>query len=254
MRRHKKIRLRLYDYARSELSDGERTEIAYHLTQCGRCRTELEILNTTLRALTPLQESPAGRQPGEYWTAFASRVERRMADRTRQPSRFRMVSDSIVPLLRPRWKPAVAFAGGFVLILLIAGVWMNRPVEKVPDFSGGNDIPIVQAAQRAEVRDYFERSRTLLIGVANIPAADGDKIDLSVERTAARGLVRQARYLGDKPLDSRSQELIRELERVLIELANMEEQADVPEVEMIRTEMHQQNLLFKIRMAENRIR
>jgi hypothetical protein len=111
----------------------------------------------------------------------------------------------------------------------------------------------VQAAQRAEVRDYFERSRTLLIGVANIPAADGDKIDLSVERTAARGLVRQARYLGDKPLDSRSQELIRELERVLIELANMEEQADVPEVEMIRTGMHQQNLLFKIRMAENRI-
>jgi hypothetical protein len=63
-------------------------------------------------------------------------------------------------------------------------------------------------------------------------------------------LVREARYLKQQPLDVRSRQLMNDLERILIELANTEEQNDLPNVEIIRGGIHQENLLFKIRMAE----
>jgi len=39
------------------------------------------------------------------------------------------------------------------------------------------------------------------------------------------------------------------MERILIELANLEEEADLPNVELIQSGIHRENLLFKIRMA-----
>jgi hypothetical protein len=108
-------------------------------------------------------------------------------------------------------------------------------------------------SSRQAVEEYLLGSRMLLIGFANMSPEQGKPTDLSLERTAARSLVRQARLLADEPLDERSQELVRELERILIELANLEETADVPAIEIIRTGVRQQNLLFKIRMAEDQL-
>ena len=93
----------------------------------------------------------------------------------------------------------------------------------------------------------------LLVGIANLNPEEGKPLDLGIERKAARSLVLQARLLSERSIDERSRELLQELERILIELANLEETADVPEVEMIRTGMRQQNILFKIRMAENQL-
>ena len=41
-----------------------------------------------------------------------------------------------------------------------------------------------------------------------------------------------------------------DLEKILIELANIEEHRDLPNVEIVRGGIRQENLLFKIRMAE----
>ena len=88
------------------------------------------------------------------------------------------------------------------------------------------------------------------MGITNISAVQGQTVDLSVERQAARGLIRQARYLDQQSLDERSRELIKALERILLELANMKQEADLPDVEIVRSGIHQENMLFKIRMAE----
>lgn len=254
MRDHRKTQKNLYDYARGEVTAEEGKDIKQHLAQCRECRKDLELLSEALQALPPLSEPPSIRRPVEYWNSFAQRVEYRLADQRRQPSRIQITLDALASYFRPRWKLAAAFAGGFAMILLAVRIWMTQPGDTVVDVVERSEAPVVQASHNADLQDYFERSKTLLIGIANIPAEEGEQIDLSVERTAARSLVHQARYLNTKPLDTRSRELIRELERVLIELANMEDQADVPEVEMIRTGLRQQNLLFKIRMTEHQQR
>ena len=74
--------------------------------------------------------------------------------------------------------------------------------------------------------------------------------DVSVEQEKSRELIHEARYLKNQPLDPRSQRLIEDLEKILIELANMKQEGNAPNVEIIRGGLHQENLLFKIRMEE----
>ena len=47
-----------------------------------------------------------------------------------------------------------------------------------------------------------------------------------------------------------AEKLIGDLEKILIELANIKEESGLPNVEIVRGGIHQENLLFKIRMAE----
>jgi len=90
----------------------------------------------------------------------------------------------------------------------------------------------------------------LLIGISNLKTGAGEPVDLSVEQRASRDLVREARYLKQRPLDPRVDELIDSMSRILIEMANITRDNQIPNVEIVRSGIHQENLLFKIRMAE----
>jgi hypothetical protein len=91
----------------------------------------------------------------------------------------------------------------------------------------------------------------LFVGLTNMKLHDDENIDLSAERKVSRQLIHEARYLKTQPIDERSAQLIGDLEKILIELANMKEENDISNVEIIRGGIHQENLLFKIRMAES---
>jgi len=147
----------------------------------------------------------------------------------------------------------VALVGAVSAIILSVGLWITSWAPSAEGPRGDAVVPVMGVSSRQAVEEYFTASRMLLIGIANMSPEEGKPIDLSLERTTARSLVRQARLLADEPIDERSQELLGELERILIELANLEESADVPGIELIRTGVRQQNLLFKIRMAEDRL-
>jgi hypothetical protein len=251
MMRHAAVRKNLVEFVRGELPAEAMADVEHHLGKCRECREECAKLKDVLHAMPVRSTPPSDLQPEEYWQSFARRVDGRLGEEQRRRMHQRPVLDGVADYLRLHWKPALVSAGVGALVVGVLAVWFSGRREQLPLVPQGQEVPVMQTAQRDEVNDYFERSRVLLIGVANIPAEDGDKVDLSVERHAARELVHTARYLEKKPIDSRSRELIRELERVLVELANIEEQADIPEVDVIRTGVRQQNLLFKIRMAEN---
>jgi hypothetical protein len=254
MRRHDIVRKSLVEYVRGELPANEAAEVERHLGGCRECRDECEELKVVLRAIPVRPTPPSDRQPADYWHTFALRVDARIAGQQRVSAPRHLAFDEPAGYLRLHWKPILAYAGAGALVAGLLGIWFFGEHGRPSLVPVNQEVEVVQAAHKEEVNDYFERSRILLIGIANIPVEDGDKVDLTVERNAARDLVRTARYLERKPIDSRSRELIRELERVLVELANLEEQADIPEVDVIRTGMQQQNLLFKIRMAENQKR
>jgi hypothetical protein len=252
--RHSTARKNLVEHVRGELAAKQAAEVERHVSDCLECREECEILKEVFRAMPVASGSFSDRPPADYWKTFARRVDARLADKGRKPAPIRLNLDGIGAYLRPRWKPVLVSAGVGALMTAAIAIWLLGPREHPPVVPGAQDAQVIQATHREEINDYFERSRILLIGIANLPADDGDKIDFSVERSAARDLVHTARYLEQKPIDSRSRELIRQLERVLVELANLEAQTDVPEVDVIRTGLRQQNLLFKIRMAENQKR
>ena len=250
---HADVRANLYDFICGELSPQQRTTIEEHLASCGDCRREADVLASLLSDFPREVRSPGNDRPETYWHIFAPRIEEKLT----QDRRRRRLSDwaSIRfnwPLLSGR-RPSVALVGAVSAIVLSIGLWLTSgpPSGEAPQ--GDAVVPVMGVSSRQTVEEYFTASRMLLIGIANMSPEEGQPIDLTLERTTARTLVRQARLLADEPVDERSQELLGELERILIELANLEESADVPGIELIRTGVRQQNLLFKIRMAEDRI-
>jgi hypothetical protein len=116
--------------------------------------------------------------------------------------------------------------------------------------------PTLESTQLTEmdkkIGQYFRKSKTLLIGISNMNLESDHPVDLSTERKVSRQLVDQVRYLREQPMDINSAKLIGDLERIQIELANLKENNDNPQIEMVRNGIHKENLLFKIRMAESR--
>jgi hypothetical protein len=52
------------------------------------------------------------------------------------------------------------------------------------------------------------------------------------------------------PLDDRSVRLLSDLQKIQIELANLDASYSAPEVELIRHGIRRENLLFKVRVSE----
>ncbi len=247
MSNHRYFQSHLYEFVRDELNPSERKEIEAHLVGCRSCRDEVSGLTEAFSAFPPHRYDASAQRSDAYWEMFAGRVGQRLRQRKTLPSLISALTGRLEFVFK--FRPALAYsvAGATLAVLLTFTVWLSLP----------GDVPRQRAEVTTEaqtshaVKDYFEESRMLLIGIVNRPAGESEPLDLSVERTAARQLVRQARYLTDQPIDEESAELIRELQRILVELANLEETADIPDVELIRTGVRQENVLFKIRMAEH---
>lgn len=101
-----------------------------------------------------------------------------------------------------------------------------------------------------QVQKYLERSKVLLLGLINLEPAGDQKIDLSKERRVSRALIKQASFLKENLKEQRLKELINELEGILIEIANMEDQEDLPNVEVLRRGINRQGILLKINIYE----
>lgn len=249
--RHAKIRRQLYDYVLDELPPAGRAIVKEHLHSCDSCSADVQRLTRALGLLKIPARLPSDDLPPAYWNNFASQVDAKI---NQTHSRFGVLSIfenlGTFILLRPA---GAATAMGTLVVATIAFLLFPRSVPLTEQGKPEAIAPHVVQANRADVRmdDYLRKSKVLLVGLANMKPADEGPIDLSVERDVSRKLVHEARYLKQQPLDPRSSRLINDLDKILIEIANMKETTDRPRVEYIRGGIHQENLLFKIRMAEN---
>ena len=263
--RHSRVRPFLYEYVRGELSQEQSREIAGHLLSCDRCAGEVEQIRTIVTATETQLCTASDHRSADYWQNFTDGVEERIeAGGHERDAPLIRILDAIGLFLRFRG-PAIAIAGGSLALILLGFFALRQfrvesvlPEDgartEVESETGGatrSDEGQPQAiAMDARMGDYFRKSKVLLVGISNLKTADDTPFDLSAERRVSRQLVTQARYLKNQPLDMRSARLIGDLEKVLIELANIKEEGGTPNVDLIRSGIQRQNLLFKIRMAE----
>jgi hypothetical protein len=259
MNRHASIRELLYDYVRGDIAPDQRLSIEQHLAVCPSCAEDVKTIRSLIAAVTPSLQQPSEQLPSEYWTTFVDNVEARL--RSRHPAKeqvFEQLTQWIETAFTFR-KPYVVMSGALCLGIFI-GVVIFMPTAKEaqkPDLSlqqAQEESPTettqaIVVADRA--RQYFRKSKVLLVGLTNMKLNVSQPIDLSVEQAHSRELIHEARFLKYAGLDNRSTKLVNDLEKILIELANLEQHGDLPNVELIRSGIHQENLLFKIRMAES---
>ncbi|MBX2992872.1 MAG: zf-HC2 domain-containing protein [Bacteroidetes bacterium] len=253
--KHSAIQNLLYDFVQNELNESDRKTVEQHLSSCTRCSNELSELRKTLAILPRPASQPEEIRDEAFWQSLAVNIEREIRLQ-RVPKRDRVTS--FIEQVRSFFalRPAYAFSAGAALAGIVAAVILFRPQDESSMLvTEKNTLPeetlMMPTASESQQRisDYFRKSKVLLVGLANLKTEDEQNIDLSNERTVSRSLVHEARFLQQQPLDGRSARLIRDLEKIMIELANLEETTDLPNVELIRSGIRQENLLFKIRMA-----
>ncbi len=286
MNKHQEIRDALYEYLAEELDSPSRDRIERHLQSCASCRRDLAILREAFVVLPTPDDDPAGARTPAFWEGFPFRIEQ--AVRARQQGTWKRVlphlRDSLLSFAVMR-KGQIALAGAAtgLCALALALFLRSNPTPVALESTRGTPPPLAEVHPRQpvdttsptplvippsrssaiasttkigheRVSDYFRKSKILLIGVANLKDGQDSPPDLSTERSVSRALVREARYLKQEPgLNPKAKELIDELNRILIQLANLSEQNDASGIEIVRGGIRQENLLFKIRMAETAI-
>ena len=256
MTKHSDTKNQLYDYAMNLLNDDARRNVEQHLLSCKSCTEDLKALQRAITLLPHSSTQPGDAKDEAFWTSLANNIERELRLRAQhKPSPLSELYDKAKSFFTFRPVYAYAFGSSLAAIVLAIVLFRLHPVQK-QQIAEQNQLPIDSSIVYADynnqerISQYFRRSRTLLVGIANMKTNDEQNLDLSAERKLSRNLIHEARYLKQQPMNERSAKLVQDLEKILIELANLEETNDVPNVELIRSGISQENLLFKIRMAE----
>jgi hypothetical protein len=255
MSRH--VRAELYDYARGILPGAEEAVVRTHLEQCEECSGDLQAIRDSLLLLSRADHLPSESRDDAFWSGLLDRVEHDLQSDALPVPMWRRLLDATVTVDFPG-RRILAFAGtGAVAIaaLLAIMLWPHDSTEP-PALKRSNVVqqasdedPALVATRR--MNDYFRKSKVLLVGLANMKDREEEAANFSQEREQSRLLVREAREIRQYPLDRRSDRLVGDVQKILIGLANMDTKKEVPDVEILRTGIRRENLLFRVRMAEN---
>jgi hypothetical protein len=255
-----------------ELGEAEKRAFDEHLGACPECASEYSVLGATLRVMDGRKRSDPG---PEFWDGYFDRLSRRM-----EAEGGRETAGTVPPSLPlrariarlfsslPRWSYQVAGAAALLLVGILIGrgllVKPNTLVTAENRTGGGatdDQVRLLAASDAASDRayDYLERSKVLLLGLVNYDPGTEDPyaLDLPRRKEVSRGLVSEAADIRSgltSPGQSRLKELVSELERILLQIANLEAGQNLDAVEIVKEGVEQTGLFLKIdltRMARD---
>ena len=252
MRKHSHIQALLYEYLRGDLNPIDHKKVEDHLAECQHCASEAMSLIAMIKTIDREIKAPSEEQSPEFWNNFVLRVEDKLREEQHAEKRpTSSIWDKLESLFIFRRRIIAAACGSLAIVLLIVVIlkWYTPPQHEEQREQIAQQ-PLQSDTTSERMSKYFRKSKVLLVGITNMKTDEHYPLDLTAERRASRELIHEARYLKSQPLDIRSAKLIDDMEKILIELANLEEQNDLPNVDIIRGGIHSENLLFKVRRAE----
>ena len=244
----KDVQKNLSDYLEKRLPDSRQTKFEKHLKVCMNCSAELEALKMIVAEASSLERVVA---PDSLWTRIESEL-----DVTDEPFLTKVSNE--VTELRERFGrlfkfpvPAIRMAG--VLAVLLIGIFLGRTF-----FSTRENANLVRQTdvERAELKlisqrteHYLEKSTILFLGIVNAESPQEENSDWSTEKRVAQNLMKEAAFLKgglSRMKNERVKQLVEELELILLEIANLEEEQDVENIELIKSGIDRKALLLKI--------
>lgn len=224
-------------------SDAEAVEA--HLTKCAPCRDELERLRHVLSLMDRVDAFSPPEPPGpgferEVW----ARLEPHLT-----PGRPWWTD-----WLRPRNLVLAASVATLLLVAFVAGR-MSR--DETAPASAATDAPagIAERVLVVAVVDHLDRSQMVLLEVLNADVESAG--DLAAEQTLARELVAASRLYRQSAVlagDGTTGDVLDELERTLLEIANTPGDASRDEIDALRARIASRGLLFKVRVVHSEMR
>lgn len=227
---------------RYHLGDDEegREAARAHLASCETCREALEQVGDVLAmvANSPLPEPPEGFER-VMWARVSSNVDTPPANAW--TSWF-------------TW-PRLALAGGafaVVIAAFVAGRWTREPVPGAPVEVLVKLVP--ESALQLATSDHLERAQMMLAEVLHSDAGDPA---LSAEQARAADLVSASRLIRQSVSqsgDAGMANVLEDLERVLVEIANRADGWSPEELEAFKVRLDQGGMLFRLRVVSAEMR
>ena len=259
----------LNDFLERELSPADHVEVSRHVDVCPDCAQVVAELQQIMRDAASLEPmSP----PAHVWTQIESqrRVTQPAAyaqlgsNELRRPAEARSAKAGGQWRWRTQWGPAWALAtAALVIVAFLTGRLVeHRARPSVVATTGGTQA--VDAPVSANVRervllvavgDHLERSQMVLVELAN--AHTRDALDISTERQSADELLasnRLYRQTAAQIGETGVADLLDDLERVLVEVANGPSQVSMQELAAIQQRIEAQGILFKVKIIGSDIR
>ncbi len=233
-----------------ELDALQEQQLNMHLAECDACRATLAELQSVLQTVG----KPARPQmPEHFWEGYWDRLRARMEKEEQQSaSNWEKVRE----LLFTRWSPALRIAAAAALVLLgvVIGRNFRAPAEQT---IAVQTAPAVEIAQMQEIdartSRLLERSKILLLGVVNEDFSAAGAEDVAQQRRVSRELLTEVRdlqtVLPSSP-DRRLLHLVQQLELVLMQIAALEIEHDLSNVELVRDGIDREGLLLKLNIEE----
>jgi hypothetical protein len=216
-------------------------EAQAHLAECAECRSRRDEITETLTAASTWSVPERGQ---DYADLVWARLEPRLG--TGEGTRRLPVR---------RFSAFVGLAAALV-VAFVLGRHTSAPVAPVPVATAQPPGVVRERILLVAVGDHLERSQMVLIELANAAGRPGG-VDVSAERTAASDLVGEGRLFRQAAAHSGEPgvaDVLDDLERVLIEVAQGPERLDTPALERLQKRIESQGLLFKMRVVGARVR
>jgi hypothetical protein len=213
---------------------GDAEPIDSHLSQCEHCRAEYRALQTVLNTVDTAAVPERG---PDYGTAVWRRIEKRFGANRKM-----------------RWFPWwmwAPVASALLVLAFWAGRITHRPEAPTSVASGQVRERILLVA----VGDHLERSQMVLAEIGNVKEGQG-KIDISDQRIMAEDLLdsnRLFRQTANTAGDTAVANVLDDLERVLLEIANSPSHIDRGQLADLREQIKDRGLLFKIRVIGSKM-
>jgi len=220
----------------------DETRIESHLASCAACQDEYARLTRVLALVDTADSFNPADAPGpaferEVW----ARLEPTLA--AHRESWFSRLFHGT-----PKW----ALAGGIATLVLAAFVAGRFTGDTPPAAVADADTDVAGRVLVVAVVDHLDRSQMVLMEVMNADVESA--LDLSGEQTLARELItanRLYRQTARQTGDGSMSEVLDELERVLLEIANTPADATMDDLDALRARISSRGLLFKVRVVHS---
>ena len=220
----------------------EPARLESHLSSCPACQVEFVRLTRALALVDTADSFNPAAAPGpgferEVW----ARLEPALAAH-RESWWSRLFHQT------PKW----ALAGGIATLVLAAFVAGRFSGDAPPASVADADPDVTGRVLVVAVVDHLDRSQMVLMEVMNADVESA--VDLAGEQTLARELIaanRLYRQTATQTGDDGTSDVLDELERVLLEIANTPEDATRDDLDALRARISSRGLLFKVRVVHS---
>jgi len=237
----------LLDYY-GEATPEQHAEMRAHVETCAECQA----LDRELRAVLALVDSePVPDAPPGFEREMWARLEPVVSGFSRT-NEVRLKADTTAADTAwsfefPRWALAASVAALAVGSFALGRVW-DTPTTS-PGVSTADVRELSERMLRSEVEEHLERSQRVFVELVN--ADDSAPVRLASDRERAADLVaagRLYRRSAEEMGDADTRDLLEDVERVLVEIANGPEVESSNDLSEVRAQITDQDLIFRLRV------